>query len=1286
MKWSPPIFDKAIVTLLLMTVLLVYAPTAMGQLSGTYTIGGASPNYSSFNAAVSALESSGVNGPVVFNVRSGTYNETFTLDVIPGVSSTNTVTFQSETGVNTDVTLFHATTTTFVVDLNGADYVTFQNMTVSYTGSSTYGAFRLRNKADYNTIRNCIMNAGSSTSTLNTYAHILANQTTATTKIEHLIIENNTFNGGANSLYFLSGSLAISDEVVFRGNTVNNSYRRGVYVGYAQNVAILDNYINVGTGANSSYTAIETPNVASPAITGNNVEMQSGKYGIALNSSNGVSGTPGLVANNMVSVGGSTNAPAGIYINGSDYVNVYFNTVDMQSTSTSLGHAAIYFGSGTIADGSINIVNNNLALSNGGTSQVAVYLASTNTRADIGTIDYNNYYTPGSARVANSSGYLNLADWQSLLSDDANSISIDPLFVSNTDLHTTETALQAGTAITGLTTDIDGDFRQSPPYIGADEIPAPAVGDDAGVSAMVSPSIPPCSGSIPFEVTVTNYGTNTLTSVTINWTINGVPQTPVTATGLSVATTATTNISLGNATLVSNTPYAVVFTTSNPNGASDANSANDSFSPPLFSTSLSGTYTIGGTSPDFSTFTDAVDALQTYGVCGPVVMNVRQGTYTEQLIIGTIQNASATNTITFQADPANSSAAILEYNSQAFANNYVVIFNEASYLRFYNLTIRTTSTGTYRTVLKFDNNNTDIVFDGNIIETTVAPSNSLNYAVVFMENINDTYDNGIVFNNNNILNGSYGLYFEGYIGDYETGNVITNNTITGFYRTGIYAAYQDGILIQGNEVRGSGPFLISADFADFIGYVAITENIFEAAGSGSSQNIAMEMLDCDGSMGNPSLVANNFFIATAPGNTVEGIRFGSSTTYYDFVGNNIYVSGTNASSTSGVYFNGADEIGFYSNNVFCDGPGNCIEYLTTSNQLYSDYNNLAVANGGIAGYFGSDRNSLTDWQTATGLDANSVSIDPAYTALTSPFDLHISESSLAGAGSTYTGITIDIDGDARSNPPTIGADEIGSSTGCVTSIANNVISGGGGYCGNAPAGDLVGSSPTGGDGSFVYQWEVSSDGVNFSFSGNSQNQSYAAITNDTWYRRIVTAGACADTSNGITFEITPEITDNSISGTATYCDEIPAGTLTGSSPSGGTGTYLYQWMESINGTSFTNVPSGGNLVDYVHGVIANSIWYQRVVTSGQCTDTSAQAVLTIKTGYIWSGAVNANWHVPGNWDCGDVPDLTKDVLIPAAAANQPEILVDSIGECKTIILENGSSLIIRSAGRLNVVE
>lgn len=77
---------KLLQSLALTAGFLIAVPSVvMAQLSGTYTInpnGSGATNYTSYTAALSALSTSGVNGPVVFNVASGTYTEQVKTDFL----------------------------------------------------------------------------------------------------------------------------------------------------------------------------------------------------------------------------------------------------------------------------------------------------------------------------------------------------------------------------------------------------------------------------------------------------------------------------------------------------------------------------------------------------------------------------------------------------------------------------------------------------------------------------------------------------------------------------------------------------------------------------------------------------------------------------------------------------------------------------------------------------------------------------------------------------------------------------------------------------------------------------------------------------------------------------------------------------------------------------------------------------------------------------------------------------------------------------------------------------
>ena len=90
---------------------------------------------------------------------------------------------------------------------------------------------------------------------------------------------------------------------------------------------------------------------------------------------------------------------------------------------------------------------------------------------------------------------------------------------------------------------------------------------------------------------------------------------------------------------------------------------------PLYAQITTGTYTIGGASPSYATFTAAVADLNTNGLAGdgPVVFDVRDGTYDEQLVINQITGASAINTITFQSESANNTLVTLKTTVSTFA-------------------------------------------------------------------------------------------------------------------------------------------------------------------------------------------------------------------------------------------------------------------------------------------------------------------------------------------------------------------------------------------------------------------------------------------------------------------------------------------------------------------------------------------------------------------------------------------------------------------------------------------
>lgn len=91
-------------------------------LNGTYTIGSGG-DYLSIISAVNDASIQGINGPVIFNILSGVYNENVDIPVFPGSDSNNTFTIKSFSGNSSDVLVDHIGV--------GGTYITIQNLSLN---------------------------------------------------------------------------------------------------------------------------------------------------------------------------------------------------------------------------------------------------------------------------------------------------------------------------------------------------------------------------------------------------------------------------------------------------------------------------------------------------------------------------------------------------------------------------------------------------------------------------------------------------------------------------------------------------------------------------------------------------------------------------------------------------------------------------------------------------------------------------------------------------------------------------------------------------------------------------------------------------------------------------------------------------------------------------------------------------------------------------------------------------------------------------------------------------
>ena len=503
----------------------------LDALSGTYVIG-KGEDFENFSEAVMAIKSNSVCGNVVFEVKGGTYTEQIELSEFKNASSTNTVTFRSKSGDSTDVILQYGQTSSsdnYVVKFNGGDWYRLENITIKSISSSSYSqVITIGGGADNNKISNCVIEAPVSSSSSTNYALVYSN----TDNDNNNTFTNNVLEGGSSGFYLYgSSSSSLEEGTVIEGNKIN-CYYYSIRVYYQDAPQIISNYMAPDTKSSTHYgiyagysdngLVIANNQVLFPGISG---------YGIYIYYSDGDAKNPAQVYNNMVTLG-STSTAYGLYNYYSTYVNYYYNTIEILSTGT-------YYGSYITGSTSSNLryVNNIFSNSGGG---YPFYVSSTYTSAII-EMDYNSFYSSGANIAYYGSAITSLSDLQTASSMNANSIVAQPFFNSTYDLHTKTIAFnESGKSITGITTDIDGDKRETKPDIGADEF-EPLKNDLTALSVVMNNSN--CGDSNTYvSLIVQNLGTSSQKSIPIGYKIVDLSS----SSSTSIVASDTINATLAN--------------------------------------------------------------------------------------------------------------------------------------------------------------------------------------------------------------------------------------------------------------------------------------------------------------------------------------------------------------------------------------------------------------------------------------------------------------------------------------------------------------------------------------------------------------------------------------------------------------------------------------------------------------------------------------------------------------------------------------------------------------------
>lgn len=443
----------------------------IGGMHGTYLVGASdAAKYKTIQSAIDALQN-GIESAVTFLIESGTYTEYLTIPEIDGVSAENTVTFRSQTGNYEDVVIkydtyspqssFEGDATQGIVNVNGADYITFSNLTLTTGNESYHTVVLVRNKAEHVTIDSCYIYRAENIASTNVRL-VYANSKDGTTNNNYFTLSNSTLKGGYTGVN-VSGNWKtkqIGAKII--GNTFEGQGAQAIIISLGETHAVVDgNIVRKTVESSKSTWCIDLRLSEGAQISNNYVSVNlstTACHGIYIRDINGTAEAPEYIYNNVVDLtSAATSSSYGIYIN----KNVK-NVVLAHNTVRTLGANAYPLFIQKKGD-NLQIINNLLYSKD----LPAAWIPSANY---VSKFEHNLLYSEsGKFGKIGDAEYNDIAAWRTAINSTTD-ISESVQFESAEVLRPKDKGnLVSAEPLDFVTTDITGRDRAAVPTIGAYE-------------------------------------------------------------------------------------------------------------------------------------------------------------------------------------------------------------------------------------------------------------------------------------------------------------------------------------------------------------------------------------------------------------------------------------------------------------------------------------------------------------------------------------------------------------------------------------------------------------------------------------------------------------------------------------------------------------------------------------------------------------------------------------------------------------------------------------------------
>ena len=553
-------------------------------ICGSFNVG-VGQTYATLTAAVADVVTKDLTCPVTLVLTDNSYAaETYPIIIpqLPGASATNTLTIKPAAGIAPVFSGNYLGVTPnywSMISLNGAQYVIFDGSNsggtdrsltlLNASGAGFSAPIGLYNNgtigASNITVKNCVLQAHKD-GLYNAQGFAMYN-ITGNAGFHNIIINNNAINSAKFGVDILGIATSKAVNIQVTNNTIGSMIDAsavmywGFQIGNADSVLIEGNEI-IGP-ANGNLT---NPQALMGIYIGSgstNLKIRKNTFHDWYGGGNAALGIYyGAEANTVSEISNNVfynfkcpgYTPNGIYVQSGGNLHIYHNSIylggNTLSATVSVTTACIALSNNTsLIDIRDNILKNSLQPVSG-TPVDKSYAITVGTSVTGLTLNNNDYFVDGTGPYIGSYAGVDqatLANWQAATTQDANSLNVDPVFTSATNLLPTTVAMpHAGLYFSSVPTDVTGANRTNPPDMGAYEF-------------TTNPLINTVAASLITNTSATLNGTANAKGTTFNlffdWGLTSAYGTTVAASPANVTGNSLSNMLVGLSSLTGNTTY-----------------------------------------------------------------------------------------------------------------------------------------------------------------------------------------------------------------------------------------------------------------------------------------------------------------------------------------------------------------------------------------------------------------------------------------------------------------------------------------------------------------------------------------------------------------------------------------------------------------------------------------------------------------------------------------------------------------------------------------------------------